>query len=174
LSSTGYAFRKPQRRDELEELLLGKLQSEILRPEIMDYAIEQFRKQLSDALGSIADDLAEMRQRKSRLEAQVRRLVSAVAESGHSRAMLEELGRKEAELQAITDQLLSSSPDSIDSRIEEIRQFVARRLENIPDVPRKDTSLKRTEILKVQTTTAQPDSRFSEQRSSIHQSLPSL
>src|SRR5580700_177545 len=92
------------RRDDLEELLLGKLQSEILRPEVMEYAIEQFRKQLSEALGSVADDLAEMRQRKNRLEAQVRRLVSAVAESGHSPALLEELGRKETELKTITDQ----------------------------------------------------------------------
>jgi hypothetical protein len=114
----------------------------------MEYAIEQFRKQLGDALGSIADDLAEMRQRKGQLEVQVRRLVAAVAESGHSRAMLEELARKEGELQAIADQLLSASPDSIESRIEEIRRFVTNRLNNLRDVLSKDAVLARTKILK--------------------------
>jgi site-specific DNA recombinase len=136
------------RRDELEELLLGKLQSEILRPEVMEYAIEQFRKQLDEALGSVADALAEMRQRKTRLETQVRRLVSAVAESGHSKAMLEELARKEGELQAITDQLLSASPESIESRIEEIRKFVVDGLANLRQTLSKDTALARTEVLK--------------------------
>jgi hypothetical protein len=53
-----------------------------------------------------------------------------------------------AELQAITGQLLSASPDSVESRIEEIRKFVARRLNNILDVLRKDTGLARAEILK--------------------------
>lgn len=114
----------------------------------MEYAIEQFRKQLSEALGSVPNDLAEMRQRKNRLEAQVRRLVSAVAESGHSPAILEELGRKETELKAITDQLLSATPDSIESEVEELRKFVGSRLEDVLDVLRKDTSLARTEILK--------------------------
>jgi ABC-type hemin transport system ATPase subunit len=89
-----------------------------------------------------------MRQRKKRLESQVRRLVSAVAESGHSPAILGELGRKEAELQAITGQLLSASPDSIELRIDEIRKFVTNRLANVLDVLRNDSALARTEILK--------------------------
>jgi site-specific DNA recombinase len=136
------------RRDDLEDLLLGKLQGEILRPEVMEYAIEQFRKQLDEALCSVASDLAEMRQRKNRLEAQVHRLVSAVAESGHSRAMLEELGRKEAELRTITDQLRSATPELIESRSGDIRKFVAAGLDNLREVLRKDTALARAEILK--------------------------
>jgi site-specific DNA recombinase len=95
------------RRDDLEDLLLAKLQSEILKPEVVDYAVMEFQRQLEAALGSLSDDLAEMRQRKTRLEAEVRRLVAAVSESGHSKALLEEIGRKEAELQGITDSLLS-------------------------------------------------------------------
>jgi hypothetical protein len=51
-----------------------------------------------------------MRQQKTRLQAEVRRLVSAVAESGHSKSLLEEIGRKEDELQGIADRLLSATP----------------------------------------------------------------
>ena len=136
------------RRDDLEDLLLGKLQSEILQPEVVDYAVMEFQRQLEAALAGLSDDLAGMRQRKTRLEAEVRRLVSAIAESGHSKMLLEEIGRKEAELQGIADQLLSATPASIESRVGEIRSFVASGLNDLRDLLRKDTALARTELLK--------------------------
>jgi chromosome segregation ATPase len=83
----------------------------------VNYAVIKFQRQLEAALG----DLAGMRQQKTRLQAEVRRLVSAVAESGHLKSLLEEIGRKEAELQGIADRLLSTTPESIESRVGEIR-----------------------------------------------------
>ena len=136
------------RRDDLEDLLLGKLQSEILRPEVIDYAVMEFQRQLEAALGSLSDDLGGMRQRKTRLEAEVRRLVAAVSESGHSKALLEEIARKEAELQGITDSLLSATPKSIESRVGEIRSFVTSGLNDLRDLLRRDAALARTELLK--------------------------
>jgi hypothetical protein len=62
--------------------------------------------------------------------------------------MLEELGRKEGELRVITDQLWSATPESIESRIDDIRKFVAAGLDNLREVLRKDTALARAEILK--------------------------
>jgi site-specific DNA recombinase len=152
------------RRDDLEDLLLGKLQSEILQPEVGDYAVMEFQRQLQAALGGLSDDLAEMRQRKTRLEAEVRRLVSAVAECGHSKSLLEEIGRKEAELQAIVDRLLSTTPESIESRVGEIRNFVASRLTNLRDQLRKDTALARTELLKHSSEITMTPHRDSERR----------
>jgi hypothetical protein len=87
-------------------------------------------------------------QRKTRLEAELRRLVSAVAESGHFKSLLEEIGRKEVELQGITESLLSATPQSIGSRVDEIRSFVVGGLTNLRDLLRKDTALARTELLK--------------------------
>lgn len=136
------------RRDDLEDLLLGKLQSEILQPKVVDYAVTEFQRQLEAALGILSDNLDGMRQRKTRLEAEVRRLVSAVAESGHSKSLLEEIGRKEAELQGITDRLLSATPESIASRVGEIRRFVTSGLNDLRELLRKDTALARTELLK--------------------------
>jgi len=136
------------RRDDLEELLLGKLQGELLRPEVIDYAVEEFQRQLEVALTSISGDLGGMRQRKGRLEAEISRLVSAVAEAGHSRSMLEEIGRKEAELHAISDRLLSATPESIESRVSEIRTYVIRGLKDLRALLRKDAALARTELLK--------------------------
>ncbi len=108
----------------------------------------EFQRQLEAALGDLSADLVGMRQRKTRLEAEVRRLVSAVAESGHSKSLLEEIARKEAEIQSITDGLLLATPKSIESRIDEIRTFVASGLKDLRDLLRKDTALARTELLK--------------------------
>lgn len=136
------------RRDELEDLLLAKLQSEILQPEVVDYAVVAFQRQLEAALGSLSDDLAGMRQRKIRLEAEIRRLIAAVAESGHSSSLLEEIGRKEAELHGIADSLLSATPESVASRVGEIRSFVAHGLADLRKLFRKDIALARAELLK--------------------------
>jgi hypothetical protein len=89
-----------------------------------------------------------MRQRKTRLEAEIRRLVSAVAEAGHSKSILEEIGRRETELHGISDRLLSATPESIESRVTEIRTYVKSGLRDLRDLLRKDAALARTELLK--------------------------
>jgi hypothetical protein len=89
-----------------------------------------------------------MRQRKTRLEAGLQRLVSAVAESGHSNPLLDEIDSREAELEGISDRLLSATPASIESQVREIRSFVAIGLNDLRGLLRKDTSLARTELLK--------------------------
>jgi hypothetical protein len=113
----------------------------------VNYAVIEFQRQLEAALGDLADDLAGMRQQKIRLQAEVR-LVPAVAESGHSKSLLEEIGRKEGELQGIADRLLSATPESIESRVGEIRSFVRSGLNDLRDLLRKDTALARAELLK--------------------------
>jgi site-specific DNA recombinase len=136
------------RRDDLEDLLLGKLQSEVLRPEVVDYAVAEFRSRLEAVRGNMSDSLAGNRQRKARLEAEVRRLVSAVAESGHSKSLLEEIGRKETELDAITDSLLTTNQESMELRVSEIHNFVISNLKDLPVLLRRDTALARTELLR--------------------------
>ena len=114
----------------------------------MNYAVIEFQSELEAALGDLADDLAGNASAKTRLQAEVRRLVSAVAESGHSKSLLEEIGRKDAELQGIADRLLSATAESIESRVGEIRSFVRSGLNDLRDLHRKDTALARAELLK--------------------------
>jgi hypothetical protein len=75
-----------------------------------------------------------MRQQKTRLQ--------------HSKSLLEEIGRKEDELQGIADRLLSATPESIESRVGEIRSFVRSDLNDLRDLLRRDTALARAELLK--------------------------
>jgi len=136
------------RRDDLEDMMLGKLQAEVLNPNAIDFAIAEYREQFGTSLRALSGDLSGMRQRKTQVEAELRRLVAAVSEAGHSKALLEEMARKEAELQGITDRLLSGGPESIEARITEIRTSVLTGLDNLRDLLRKDTALARTELLK--------------------------
>ena len=128
--------------------MLRNLRAKVLNPEAIEFAIAEYREQLGIALNALTDDLAEMRQRKTRLEVEVRRLVAAVSEVGHSKALLQELARKEGELQEITDRLLSDTHESIEARVGEIRTLVMDGIENLSNLLREDTALARTELLK--------------------------
>jgi hypothetical protein len=112
------------RHDELEERLLGRLRSELLQPEAVDMAIETFGRQLRSSLASVSNELTEMRSRKERLEREIRNFTAAIAENGHSKYILEEIVVREKEISGITDRLLSSTPDSIQSQVEEVRRLV--------------------------------------------------
>ena len=63
-------------------------------------------------------------------------------------ALLGELARKEAELQEITDRLLSNSQESIEARIGEIRTLVTEGIQRLSTLPREDAALARAELLK--------------------------
>jgi site-specific DNA recombinase len=136
------------RRDDLENMMLKNLQAKVLSPEAIEYAIAEYREQLGTALNALTDDLAEMRQRKTRLDVEVRRLVAAVSEGGHSKALLQELARKEGELEEITNRLLSDSHESIEARIGEIRTLVMDGMQKLSTLLREDTALARAELLK--------------------------
>jgi len=52
------------RHDELEERLLGKLRTELLQPEAIEFAVESFGRQLRSSLANVSNELTEMRSRK--------------------------------------------------------------------------------------------------------------
>jgi hypothetical protein len=120
------------RRDVLEERLLGRLQSELLQPEVIDYAVSAFGRQLRTALATLSDDLAAMRRRKELLEKEMQRFAAAIAHGGPLDSLVGELATREAELKGITTRLLSGSATSIDGQLREIRQFVERGISDLP------------------------------------------
>jgi hypothetical protein len=122
------------RQDELEERLLGKLRTELLQPEVVDLAIESFGRQLRSSLASVSNELTEMQSRKERLEREIRNFTHAIAENGHSKYILEEIVVREKEISRITDRLLSSIRNSIQSQIEEVRRLVQDGIQNLQQI----------------------------------------
>jgi hypothetical protein len=135
------------RRDVLEQRLLRRLQSELLeQPEVIDYAVSAFGRELQTALATLSDDLAAMRRRKEVLEKEIQRFAAAIAHGGPLDSLVQELATREAELKGITVRLLSSSATSIDGRLREIRQFVEKAISDLRGLLNQDAALAKREL----------------------------
>jgi len=136
------------RRDVVEERLLGLLQHELLRPEVIDYTIGEFGRQLHTALSSVSSDLAGLRRRKQQVEAEIQRFADAIAHGGPLNTLVEQIAARERELTVITNRLLSTSPTSLEARLREIRQFVEKGISNLRTLLNQDTALAKAELHK--------------------------
>ena len=137
-----------ERQDWLETRLLKELQGEVLKPEAIDYVIEQFGRQLKAALETMSSELAQMRERKAKIEAELRRLTDTAAQTGPSAFLIEAINDRERQLREITDKLLSTAPGSVEAHLAEIRGFVSKRLSSLQELLNGETTLARTELKK--------------------------
>jgi hypothetical protein len=134
------------RQDELEERLLSKLRAELSQPEEIEFAIEIFGRQLRSSLASVSSKLGEMRSRKEKLEREIRNFTQAIAENGHSKYIIEEIAVREKEISGITDRLLSSTPDSIEAQIGEVRRLVEEGIQNLQSLSKLESSAAKEEL----------------------------
>jgi site-specific DNA recombinase len=134
------------RRDVLEERLLNRLQSELLKPEVIDYAITEFGRQLRAALSCMSSELTGLRRRKEQLEAEIRRFTAAIARGGPLDSLVREIGSRESELKGISNRLFSVSASSMDGHLEETRQFVTQRIRNLSRLLGSDIALAKSEL----------------------------
>jgi site-specific DNA recombinase len=139
------------RTEILEAQLIEGLQSAVLRPEVVEYTLEQFQTQLKLKLDQIAGDLEGLRKRKRELEAEVERLTSALALGDTARppvAIVAAITSKEREIDAIHEKLLGPGLESFEARVRSIRQFAMSRLTDVrrllhEDVPTAKAELRR-------------------------------
>lgn len=69
-------------RDWFEERLLDELQNEVLKRDSIEYVLEEFGNHLQEAFSKLHGQLGQMRQRKEKLEGELRRLAATAAETG--------------------------------------------------------------------------------------------
>ncbi len=134
------------RRDVLEERLLGRLQSELLRPEVINYAVSEFGRQLRCSLLALSGDLSGLHRRKEQLEREIQRLAAAIAQGGQLKALVHHVAIREAELKEISTKLLSASPDSAEARVDAVRRFVEKGMTNLPQLLNLDVTLAKAEL----------------------------
>jgi hypothetical protein len=137
-----------ERVDWLEDRLLFDLQRAALRPEVVDYALQEFQRQLTEALSNLTGQIGRMRQRREEIQRQLRNLVETAATVGHSPSLVEAINARETELGEITQRLFASQPDSVSSEIARIRQFVSERLGNIRELLSGDVEGAKLELAK--------------------------
>ena len=134
------------RRDRIEQELISGLQREVLREDVAAFALEEFKRQLRARLDDTRSHLATMRKKREKLKTEIGNLARAIAEGHRSAALLDELGKRERELDSISEELLAADGRGLDARFREIEEFVQKRLQDIrgllsADVPRAKAEL---------------------------------
>jgi DNA invertase Pin-like site-specific DNA recombinase len=137
-----------ERADWLEERLLSELQGAVLRPEVVEYAVQEFERQLTVSLAELTGQVARMRERRDQIQQELRRLVEAVASVGHSPALVDAINGREQELAEISQVLFSSQPDSISGHVSKIRRFVSEQLGDIRTLLNADVQRAKVELAK--------------------------
>jgi hypothetical protein len=79
-------------------------------------------------------ELETMRKRKLQLEAELARLVDAIAEGQPSQSVMTAIGELERELRAITNKLLEPGPGSLRATLDELRTFAVSHLTKIREL----------------------------------------
>ncbi len=122
------------RRDELEQSLLKGLADSVLRFEVIDYAVARMEEALRKGHEKLNAELERMRHWKLQLEAELVRLVNAIADGQPSQSFMTAIGERERELQAITNKLLEPGPGTLRATLDELRTFAVSRLTKIREL----------------------------------------
>ena len=120
----------------------------VKQPGAIDYALQEFERQLAASFTELSDQTKSMRQRSEQIRQELRNLVSTVASCGPSPALVTAVNEREQELQAITRHLLSDETGSVSSQVTNMRQFVTERLGEIRQLLRADVRKARAELAK--------------------------
>jgi hypothetical protein len=137
-----------ERQDRLESRMLSGLQNEVLKPEVIEFVIEEFGRQFHSRLTSFSDEFDRLRKRKDELGRELRRLTDAVAQQGASNFLMQAINERERELREITDRLPLDGPGPFDLEWQEVRRFITERVDDIRSILAKDVLRAREELAK--------------------------
>ncbi|HEX4030437.1 MAG TPA: zinc ribbon domain-containing protein [Terracidiphilus sp.] len=117
------------RRDWLEGWMLDELKNYVLQRDAVEYVLDQFGHHVRDAFAGFSNQMAQMRERKQKLEGKLRRLAATAAETGPSAFLVEAINEREKQLRELSDQLLAAGANSVDANLSDIRNFIWERWE---------------------------------------------
>ena len=136
------------RKDTLEQQLLTGLQSAVLEPNTLAYAVEEFCRQLKDATGSLSRETDRATSRKRQLETEIGRLVSAIADGANSASVMAAIDQKEQELRELDQHLSAAHKHQPPVGPSDVAGFVTRRLLDLPSLLNSDVTQARAELLR--------------------------
>jgi hypothetical protein len=137
-----------EREDWLEERLLADLQREVLRPKVIDFAVEEFGLQLRARFSGLSSRLAGDRERKAALELELNRLWRLAAQGCAFDSLQGQIAQREQELREVTGRLLPERAGSVDTHLDAIREFLGKRLIDVRALLRRDIPSARAELAK--------------------------
>jgi hypothetical protein len=136
-------FRHP-----LEEKLLHGLQEQVLRPEVIEYTLAKFEDELLKAVDDLGGELEQMRRRKNELDRDIANLTKVIARGDFSPALRAALVEREQEVADITAKIFEARPDSVTSKVSNIRRLVEQRMKDLAGLLNCDAARVRAELAK--------------------------
>jgi site-specific DNA recombinase len=135
-----------ERNDQVESHLLAGLQESVLQPEAVQYALIKFQLELDCQLKAMSGQVDSVRLRKCEVEAELTRLAEAVAQQGPLPALMRAISSREAKIKELDGKLVGTGPGSVKATIDEIRDFVLSRLNDIRRVLHANIEQARMEL----------------------------
>lgn len=134
--------------DVLAERLFAELQRAVLQPEAIDFAVQEFERQLQSSLAGLDNKIGRMRQRSEEIKQELEAAVSNLIACNNNPTLVAAINRRQQELDEITRQLLGAEPDSVSAEIGRIRQFVTGQLGGIRQLLQVDVQKAKAELKK--------------------------
>jgi hypothetical protein len=135
-------------RQGLEEKLLDGLQEQVMRPEAIDYVLAKFEAELTNAMDGLSRELERVRRRKLELERKIGNLANFVVQGDCSPGLRAALVDREREIRDITGKLLEARPDSLQTKLRNIRALIESRMNDIRAMLNSDPARVRVEFAK--------------------------
>jgi site-specific DNA recombinase len=136
------------RKEILENILLAGLQQAVLIPDVIEYAVTEFNRQLESLTKIASRDIQQAQLERSQVQSEVEKLVNAVASAGHSESLLQAIETREARIRAIDETLWSAGNSVRNQSVDQIRDFVSSKFANLRELIQKDVVRARAELLR--------------------------
>jgi site-specific DNA recombinase len=119
------------RKDVLERQLLEKLQREVLREDLIQYALARFEDELTKVVRDADGRMARLERKKRKLERELHNLEKMVRSGLDSRTLRAGIADTEREISDIHSQIISAQPESVRTKIKDARRFVQESLRDV-------------------------------------------
>jgi len=136
------------RRDWLEGRMLDELKNYVLQRDAVEYVFDQFGSHVRNAFAGLSNQMAQMRERKKKLEGELRRLAATAAETGPSAFLVEAINEREKQLRELSERLLAGGANSVDIHLSDIRDFILGKMGDLRALMAGDPAPARKELLK--------------------------
>ncbi|HEY1754442.1 MAG TPA: hypothetical protein VGG72_03535 [Bryobacteraceae bacterium] len=110
---------------------------------MIEFVLARFQEELQKRLAELhrqGDRTEGLQQQRTLLKAQAQRIVDAVAEAGHSPALLSTLAGVEGQIEDLSRRIEACKPMNAAMTVAEIREFVYRNVMNLQGLLHEDAS----------------------------------
>jgi hypothetical protein len=127
--------------------MLSQLQERILRAEVVDYVLAEYESALLKALGNMVSELGPDAESQARTRGRAREPNARPASGQLSPTIMAAITDREREVSEITECVVSSSEDSIKTRVAAMRTTAKSKLKDLRSLLGGDVTVARTALL---------------------------